>query len=152
MLTGITTRRRTPQEDAAPWPGGSLRPALGYLTGPAGMSEADARELLTAARAAQAEAGPGWLIDYPLPGGGAHLLIHYAPGSRAYRLTLTAPGQDETPPDAVVEPGTAPGGQPSPGGPATGWETPDGGQSGGAPASAQRASRECAPGTRRQHQ
>ena len=89
MLTGITTRTSTPQEDAEPWPGGSARPVLGYLTGTLGMTDADARELLKAARTAQAETGPGALADYPVPGGDAHLLIHYAPGSRAYRFKLT---------------------------------------------------------------
>jgi len=33
MLTGITARPGTPQEDAEPWPGGSARPVLGYRTG-----------------------------------------------------------------------------------------------------------------------
>jgi len=97
MLTGITTRTSTPQEDAEPWPGGSARPVLAYLTGTLGMSDADARELLKAARTAQAETGPGTLADYPVPGGDARLLIHYAPGSRAYRFKLTSP-QDEAPP------------------------------------------------------
>ena len=91
MLTGITTRTSTPQEDAELWPGGSARPVLDYLTGTLGMTGAGARELLKAARTAQAEAGPGTLADYPVPGGDAHLLIHYAPGSRAYRFKLTAP-------------------------------------------------------------
>ena len=70
MLTGITTRTSTPQEDAEPWPGGSARPVLDYLTGTLGMTDADARELLKAARTAQAETGPGALADYPVPGGG----------------------------------------------------------------------------------
>jgi len=96
MLTGITTRTSTPQEDAEPWPGGSARPVLDYLTGTLGMTGADGRELLKAARTAQAEAGPGALADYPVPGGDAHLLIHYAPGSKAYRLKLTAP-ENEVP-------------------------------------------------------
>ena len=38
MLTGITTRPSTPQEDAEPWPGGSARPVLDYLTGTLGMT------------------------------------------------------------------------------------------------------------------
>ena len=97
MLNGITTRTSTPQEDAEPWPGGSARPVLDYLTGTLGMTGADARELLKAARTAQAETGPGTLADYPVPGGDAHLLIHYAPGSRAYRFKLTAP-ENEVPP------------------------------------------------------
>ena len=96
MLTGITTRTSTPQEDAEPWPGGSARPVLDYLTGTLGMTGAGARELLKAARTAQAETGPGALADYPVPGGDAHLLIHYAPGSRAYRFKLTAP-ENEVP-------------------------------------------------------
>ena len=98
MLTGITTRTSTPQEDAEPWPGGSAEPVLDYLTGTLGMTDADARELLKAARTAQAETGPGTLADYPVPGRDAHLLIHYAPGSRAYRFKLTAPGKTEAPP------------------------------------------------------
>ena len=69
MLTGITTRASTPQEDAEPWPGGSARPVLAYLTGTLGVTSAGARELLKAARTAQAEAGPGALADYPVPGG-----------------------------------------------------------------------------------
>ena len=69
MLTGITTRPSTPQEDAELWPGGSARPVLAYLTGTLGMTDADARELLKAARTAQAETGPGTLADYPVPGG-----------------------------------------------------------------------------------
>jgi len=45
MLTGITTRTSTPQEDAEQWPGGSARPVLDYLTGTLGMTDADARSL-----------------------------------------------------------------------------------------------------------
>ncbi|HJY67767.1 MAG TPA: hypothetical protein VJ254_13640 [Streptosporangiaceae bacterium] len=97
MLTGITTRTSTPQDDAEPWPGGSARPVLAYLTGTLGMTGAGARELLKAARTAQAETGPGALADYPVPGGDAHLLFHYAPGSRAYRFKLTAPEPDPAP-------------------------------------------------------
>jgi hypothetical protein len=119
MLTGITTRTSTPQEDAEPWPGGSARPVLDYLTGTLGMPGADARELLKAARTAQAETGPGALADYPVPGGDAHLLIHYAPGSRAYRFKLTAP-------DA------APGILAGPDGPSRGRETPHGSPAGDA--------------------
>ena len=81
MLNGITTRTSTPQEDAELWPGGSARPVLNYLTGTLGMTGAGARELLKAARTAQAGAGPGSLADCPVPGGSAHLLIHYAPGT-----------------------------------------------------------------------
>jgi hypothetical protein len=81
MLTGITKRTSTPQEDAEPWPGGSARPVLAYLTGTLGMTETDARELLKAARAAQAEARPGTLAGYPVPGGDARLLIHNAPAA-----------------------------------------------------------------------
>jgi hypothetical protein len=44
------------------------------------MTGAGARELLTAARTARAGTGPGALADYPVPGGDARLLIHYAPG------------------------------------------------------------------------
>ena len=40
MLTGITTRTSTPQEDAEPWPGGSARPVLACLTGTLGMAAA----------------------------------------------------------------------------------------------------------------
>ena len=109
MLTGITTRTSTPQEDAEPWPGGSARPVLDYLTGTLGMTGAGARELLKAARTAQAGAGPGALADYPVPGGDAHLLIHYAPGSRAYRFKLTAPG--ETLAARRDPPGTGPAGR-----------------------------------------
>jgi hypothetical protein len=135
MLTGITTRPSTPQEDAELWPGGSARPVLDYLTGSLGMTGAGARELLKAARTAQAEGGPGTLADYPVPGGGAHLLIHYAPGSRAYRFNLTVPGQNEVPAGAHPEPG-APGTQPGTDGPG-GRETPNGtpdGDAGGPPA------------------
>jgi hypothetical protein len=96
MLTGISTRASTPQEDAELWPGGSARPSLAYLTGTLGMTGAGARELLKAARTAQAETGPGTLADYPVPGGAVHLLIHYAPGSRAYRFKLTTtPAENE---------------------------------------------------------
>ena len=119
MLTGITTRTSTPQEDAEPWPGGSARPVLDYLTGTLGMTEAGARKLLKAARTAEAETGPGTLADYPVPGGDAHLLIHYAPGSRAYRFKLTAP-----------EPDPAPGNLPGAEGPSLGGETPDGSPAG----------------------
>ena len=111
MLTGITTRTSTPQEDAELWPGGSARPVLDYLTGTLGMTGAGARELLKAARTAQAETGPGALADYPVPGRDAHLLIHYAPGSRAYRFKLTAPGENEVPPGTNpnrARPGTSP--------------------------------------------
>ena len=131
MLTGITTRTSTPQEDAEPWPGGSAEPVLDYLTGTLGMTDAGARELLKAARTAQAETGPGTLADYPVPGRDAHLLIHYAPGSRAYRFKLTAPGENEAPPGTNPEPG-APGNQPGPYGPPGGRETPDGSPSGDA--------------------
>ena len=117
MLNGITTRTSTPHEDAEPWPGGSARPVLDYLTGTLGMTGAAARELLKAARTAQAETGPGALADYPVPGGDAHLLIHYAPSSRAYRFKLTAPGENEVPPGTNPEPGTAPGNRPGPDGP-----------------------------------
>jgi len=97
MLTGITTRTSTPQEDAEQWAGGSARPVLDYLTGTLGMTDADADALLKAARTAQAETGPGAIADYPVPRGDAHLLIHYAPGSRAYRFKLTTP-KNEVPP------------------------------------------------------
>ena len=40
MLTGITTRTSTPQEDAELWPGGSAQPVLDYLTGTLGMTGA----------------------------------------------------------------------------------------------------------------
>ena len=136
MLTGITTRPSTPYEDAEPWPGGSARPVLDYLTGTLGMTDAGARELLKAARTAQAETGPGALADYPVPGGEAHLLIHYAPGSRSYRFNLTTPGND-VPPGTSPEPGTAPGNQPRPHGPSRAPETPLGnpaGDAGGTPA------------------
>ena len=136
MLTGITTRASTPQEDAEPWPGGSARPALAYLTGTLGMTDADARELLKAARTAQAETGPGALADYPVPDGNAHLLIHYAPGSRAYRFNLTAP-EDGLTPGTTPEPRTALRNQPGPDGPPRGRGTPDGrpaGDAGGMPA------------------
>jgi len=106
MLTGITTRTSTPQEDAEPWPGGSARPVLAYLTGTLGMTDTDARELLKAARTAQAETGPGTLVGYPVPGGDARLLVHYAPGSRAYRFKLTSP-QDEARPGGAMQPGPA---------------------------------------------
>jgi hypothetical protein len=133
MLTGITARTSTPQEDAELWPGGSARPVVDYLTGTLGMAGADARELLRSARAA---AGPGALIDYPVPGGDAHLLIHYAPGSRAYRFKLTTP-ENGISPGGSPEPGTAPGNRPGPHGPSRGPETPHGnpaGAAGGAPA------------------
>jgi len=135
MLTGITTRPSTPQEDAEPWPGGSARPVLAHLTGTFGMTAADARELLKAARTAQAEGGPGTLANYPVAGGGAHLLIHYAPGSRAYRFNLNTPGND-VPPGTSPEPGTAPGNRPSPRRPSRGRETPGvppAGDAGGTP-------------------
>jgi hypothetical protein len=109
MLTGITTRPSTPQEDAEPWPGGSARPALDYLTGTLGMTDAGARELLKAARTAQAETGPGALADYPVPGGEAHLLIHYAPGSRSYWFNLTTPGNDVPPGTVPPRPAPKPG-------------------------------------------
>jgi hypothetical protein len=125
MLTGISTRTSTRQEDAEPWPGGSARPVLDYLTGTLGMTGAGARELLKAARTAQAETGPGALADYPVPCGDAHLLIHYAPGSRAYRFNLTAP-ENEAPPGTDPEPCTAPGSHPGPDGPSRGRETPHG--------------------------
>jgi hypothetical protein len=137
MLNGITTRPGTPQEDAEPWPGGSTRPVLQYLAATVGMTDASARELLAAARTAQAEAGPGTLADYPVPGGNAHLLIHYAPGSRAYRLKLTAPGGNEVPPGANAAPDAAPGNLAAPDGPPRGRETPHGtpaGDAGSAPA------------------
>jgi hypothetical protein len=136
MLTGITTRASTPQEDAEPWPGGSARPVLDHLTGTLGMTGPDARELLKAARNAQAEAGPGTLADYPVRDGNARLLIHYAPGSRSYRFNLTTLGND-VPPGTSPEPGTAPGNQPGPDGPPGGRGTPDGSpacDAGGTPA------------------
>ena len=128
MLTGITTRTSTPQEDAEPWPGGSARPVLDYLTGTLGMPGADARELLKAARAAQAETGPGVLADYPIPGGDAHLLIHYAPGSRAYRFKLTSPGNPspDTPSHAQETTRGGPAGDAG-GTPAAGLPAPPGG-------------------------
>jgi hypothetical protein len=144
MLTGITTRTSTPQEDAEPWPGGSARPVLDYLTGTLAMTGTDARELLTAARTAQAGAGPGTLADYPVPGGDAHLLIHYAPGSRAYRFKLTAP-ENEVPPGTNPEPGTAPGNRPGPDGPPGGRGTPDGSPAGDA-GSASASGRPAPPG------
>jgi hypothetical protein len=136
MLNGITTRLSTPQEDAEPWPGGSARPVLRYLTATAGMTGADARELLKAARTAQAGAGPGTLAGYPVPGGDARLLIHYAPGSRAYRFKLTAV-EHEIPEGANAAPDTAPGNLAGPDGPPRGRETPHGspaGDAGSAPA------------------
>jgi hypothetical protein len=136
MLTGITTRASTPREDAELWPGGSARPVLAYLTGTLGMTDAGARELLKAARTAQAETGPGALADCPVPGADAHLLIHYAPGSRSYRFNLTAP-EDGLTPGTSPQPGTAPGNQPGPDGPPRGRGTPDGrpaGDAGGTPA------------------
>ena len=99
MLTGITTRASTPHEDAELWPGGSARPVLAYLTGTLGVTDADARELLKAARTAQAGTGPGAIADCPVPGADARLLIHYAPGSRAYRFKLTTPENDVPPLD-----------------------------------------------------
>ena len=132
MLTGITTRTSTPREDAELWPGASARPVLAHFTGTLGMTGADARELLKAARTAQAEAGPGALADYPVPGGTAHLLIHYAPGSRAYRFKLAAPAGNEAPPGTGPEPCTAPGGHPGPRRPSRGRETPDSGPAGDA--------------------
>jgi hypothetical protein len=103
MLTGITTRPSTPQE-AEPWPGGSARPVLDYLTGTLGMTGAGARDLLKAARTARAATGPGALAGYPLPGADAHLLIHYAPGSRSYRFQPHRPGRE--PGTARYQPGT----------------------------------------------
>ena len=131
MLNAITTRSSTPREDAELWPGGSARPVLAYLTGTLGMALAGARELLTAARTAQAEAGPGTLADYPVPGGGAHLLIHYAPGSRGYRFKLTTP-ENGALPGTSPEPGTAPGNRPGPDRPPGGRKTPDGSPAGDA--------------------
>ncbi len=98
------------------------------------MTGADARELLTAARTAQAGTGPGTLADYPIPGGDAHLLIHYAPGSRAYRLKVTSP-YDQAPPGHDAGPNRVPGlvpDEPSPG-PATPHGGPAG-DDGGTPA------------------
>ena len=136
MLNGITTRTSTPQEDAELWPGGSARPVLNYLTGTLGMTGAGARELLKAARTAQAGAGPGSLADCPVPGGSAHLLIHYAPGSRASRFKLTAP-ENEVPPGTNAAPDAAAGNLAGPDGPSRGRETPHGspaGDAGSAPA------------------
>jgi hypothetical protein len=90
MLTGIATRRSTPHEDAEPRPGGSARPVLDYRAGTLGMTRAGARQLLKAARTAQAETGPGALAGYPVPGRDALLPTRYAPGSRACRFKLTA--------------------------------------------------------------
>ena len=90
------------------------------------MTDADARELLKAARTAQAETGPGTLADYPVPGRDAHLLIHYAPGSCAYRFKLAAPGKIRG--TARHQPGTGGAREPArPGPPPGGRETPDGG-------------------------
>ena len=147
MLTGITTRTSTPQEDAELWPGGSAEPVLDYLTGTLGMTDAGARELLKAARTAQAETGPGTLADYPVAGRDAHLLIHYAPGRRAYRFKLTAPGKNEAPPGTNPVPG-APGNQPGPDGPPGGRETPDGSPAGNA-GLAPVPERQAPPGRRR---
>jgi hypothetical protein len=61
--------------------------------------------------------------------GGAHLLIHYAPGSRFYRFNLTAP-ENEVAPGTNPEPGTAPGNHPGPAGPSRGRETPHGSPAG----------------------
>ena len=136
MLSGITTRTSTPQEDAELRPGGSARPVLAHLAATLGMTGTDAGELLKAARTAQAEGGPGTLADYPVPGGAAHLLIHYAPGSRSYRFKLTAPAENEAPPGTGPEPGTAPGRHPGPDRPSRGRETPGGspaGDAGGTP-------------------
>ena len=127
MLTAITTRKSTPLEDAEPWPGGSARPVLAYLTTTVGLTSGDAADLLTAARTAQAEGGPGTLADYPIPGGHEHLLIHYAPGSRAYRLKLTSP-QDQAPPGHDAGPDRAPG--PAPDEPSRGPATPHSGPAG----------------------
>jgi hypothetical protein len=54
MLNGTTTRPSTQREDAEPWPGGSARPVLHYLTATVGMTDADALELLKTAPTAQA--------------------------------------------------------------------------------------------------
>jgi hypothetical protein len=132
MLNGITTRPSTPQEDAEPWPGGSARPALRYLTATVGMTDAGARELLKAARTAQAETGPGTLADYPVPGGDVRLLIHYAPGSRAYRLKLTASGENEVPPGTSAAPDARPVKLDGPDRPSRGGETPYGSRAGDA--------------------
>ena len=131
MLTGITTRTSTPHEDAEPWPGGSARPVLLHLTGTLGMTDTDARELLKAASTAQAGAGPGTLADCPVPGGTAHLLIHYAPGSRAYRFKLTAP-ENEAPPGTNAAPDAPAGNLAGPDGPSRGRETPHGSPAGDA--------------------
>jgi hypothetical protein len=76
--------------------------------------------------------GPGTLADCPVPGGDAHLLIHYAPGSRAYRLKLTAPGEKEVPPGTSAAPDAAPGNLAGPDGPSRGGETPYGSPAGDA--------------------
>jgi hypothetical protein len=131
MLTAITTRKSTPHEDAEPWPAGSARPVLAYLTSTVGLTGGDAADLLTAARTAQAEGGPGTLVGYPIPGRDAHLLIHYAPGSSAYRLKLTSP-HDEAPSEATAGPDHAPGNGPGPDEPSAGRATPDGGPPGDA--------------------
>ena len=90
MLTGITKRTSTPQEDAEPWPGGSARPVQDYLTGTPGMTGAGARELLKAARTAQAEARPGALADYlPVPGR-RRAPADPLPGARQPRLQVQA--------------------------------------------------------------
>jgi len=130
MLNAITTRASTPHEDAEPWPGGSARPVLAYLTTTLGMTGAEARELLKAVRTARAEAGPGALAGYRVPGTGTHLLICYAPGSRAYRFKLTVPGENEVPPGTGPQPGTAPGNQPGRTGRRAAPETPDSGPAG----------------------
>jgi len=143
MLTGITTRASTPQQDAEPWPSGSARPVLAWLTGTLAMTATSARELLTAARTAQAKAGPGALADYPVPSGDARLLIGYAPGSRGYRFKLTAPGENEVPPGSSPEPDTAPPKRPGTDGPSRRRETPDGNPAGD--------TSERRPGTRRPH-
>ena len=68
---------------------------------------------------------PGTLADYPVPGDDAHLLIQYAPGSRAYRFKLTTPETRHR--QALTrEPGTAPGILAGPDGPSYGRETPHG--------------------------
>jgi hypothetical protein len=83
MLTGITTRPMATQEDGELWPSGSARPVLEHLTGTVGMTRGDAVDLLGEARA---RSGPGTLTVCHVAGG--ELLIHYAPGSRAYRFKL----------------------------------------------------------------
>jgi hypothetical protein len=123
MLNGITTRPSTPQEDAEPWPGGSAQLVLDYLTATLRMTGADARELLKEARTTQAGTGPGSLLDYPIPGGSAHLLIHYAPGSRAYRFKLTDP-ENGGPPGAKAATETAAGNLARLDGPSRAPETP----------------------------